>query len=67
MRRGGGSLDLKCCSNALTDEGMRAVSSLTVFTSLELWGCSKVTDERMRAQSRWAHVQEVQHAQAGLR
>jgi hypothetical protein len=40
------SLDLKCyCFNALTDEGMRAVSSLTVLTSLELWGCSKVTDE----------------------
>jgi hypothetical protein len=46
------SLDLKCCClNALTDEGMRAVSSLTVLTSLELWGCSKVTDERMRAVS----------------
>jgi hypothetical protein len=44
------SLDLKCCCfNALTDEGMRAVSSLTVLTFLELWGCSKVTDERMRA------------------
>ena len=40
------SLDPKCyCLNALTDEGMRAVSSLTVLTSLELWGCSKVTDE----------------------
>jgi hypothetical protein len=39
------------CFNALTDEGMRAMSSLTVFTSLELWGCSKVTDERMRAVS----------------
>jgi hypothetical protein len=46
------SLDLKCyCFNALTDEGMRAVSSLTVFTSLELWRCSKVTEEGMRAVS----------------
>jgi hypothetical protein len=34
--RGGGSLDLKCyCFNALTDEGMRAMSSLTA-----LWKCS---------------------------
>ena len=50
MRRGGGSLDLKCyCFNALTDEGMQAVSSLTALTSLELWRCSKVTAERMRA------------------
>jgi hypothetical protein len=40
------------CLNALTDEGMRAVSSLTVLTSLELWGCSKVTEEGMRAVSR---------------
>jgi hypothetical protein len=47
VRRGGGSLDLKCyCLNAMTDEGMRVVSSLTV-----LWGCAKVTDERMRAVS----------------
>jgi hypothetical protein len=30
-------------------EGGMAVSSLTVLTSLELWGCSKVTYERMRA------------------
>jgi len=52
-RRGGRAfwccvtLDLKCyCFNALTDEGMRVVSSLTV-----LWGCAKVTDERMRAVS----------------
>jgi len=37
VRRGGGSLDLKCyCFNALTDEGMQAVSSLTALTSLEL-------------------------------
>jgi hypothetical protein len=47
--RGRGSLDLKCyCFNALTDEGMRAVSSLTAFTSLGLWGCSKVTDVGLR-------------------
>ena len=47
VRHGGGSLDLKCyCLNAMTDEGMRVVSSLTV-----LWGCAKVTDERMRAVS----------------
>jgi hypothetical protein len=47
------SLDLKCyCLNALTDEGVRAVRSLTVLTSLELWGCSKVTEEGMRAVSR---------------
>jgi hypothetical protein len=26
---------------------MQAVSSLTALTSLELWGCSKVMDERM--------------------
>jgi hypothetical protein len=45
---------------------MRAVSSLTgtALTSLELWGCSKVTDERMRAEHLPAHVQRTQ---AGLR
>jgi hypothetical protein len=44
VRRGGGSLDLKCyCFDALTDEGMRAVSSLSAFaSSLDLSGCSKV-------------------------
>jgi hypothetical protein len=47
VRCGGGSLDLKCyCFNALTDEGMRVVSRRTA-----LWGCSKVTGERMRAGS----------------
>jgi hypothetical protein len=46
VRRGGGSLDLKCyCFNALTDEGMQGVSRLTALTSLELWRCSKVTEE----------------------
>jgi hypothetical protein len=58
-------LDLKCyCFNALTDEGTRAVIiRLTALTSLVLWGCSKVTDERMRAvRSARAHVPEVQHA-----
>jgi hypothetical protein len=49
VRRGGGSLDLKCyCFNALTDECIRAMSSLTALTSLELWRCSKVADEGMR-------------------
>jgi hypothetical protein len=40
---------------------MRAVSSLTctALTSLELWGCSKVTDERMRAEHLPAHVQRT--------
>ena len=52
VRRGGDSLDLKCyCFNALTDEGMRVVSRRTA-----LWGCAKVTDERMRAVRHWAHT-----------
>jgi hypothetical protein len=40
------------------------VSCLTALTSLELWGCSKATDEGMRAvfntQRHWAHVQQAQ-------
>jgi hypothetical protein len=56
VRRGGGSLDLKCyCFNALTGEGMRAVSSLTALTSLELRGCSKVTDVGLKATTRPHH------------
>jgi hypothetical protein len=43
---------------------MRAVSSLTALTSLELWGCSEVTDERMEhAEHLPAHVQRTK---AGL-
>jgi hypothetical protein len=46
------SLDLKCsCFNALTDEGMRAVSSLTALTPLDLWGCSKVMERGSAAAS----------------
>ena len=60
VRRGGGTLDLKCyCFDALTDEVLQAVSSLSAFSSsLELCGCFKVTDaEHLPAQ--------VQHAGAG--
>jgi hypothetical protein len=38
-------------ANALTDKGMRAVSSLTSLTSLNLTGCDKITDKGMRAVS----------------
>jgi hypothetical protein len=45
------------------------VSCLTALTSLELWGCSKATDEGMRAvfntQRHWAHVQQAQQTEAG--
>jgi hypothetical protein len=67
VRRGGVArwTSTAAAFNALTDEGMQlAVSSLTALTSLELWGCSKVTDEGMQAVGRyWAHVKvkEVQH------
>ena len=60
VRRGGGSLDLKCyCFNALTGEGMRAVSSLTALTSLELRGAASLGAH--------AHAQELRHAEAGVR
>ena len=61
VRRSGGSLDLKCyCFNALTDEGMRAVSSLTALTSLELWGCSEVTGGCAQRRMGWSCVLSVQ-------
>jgi hypothetical protein len=42
------SVNLVCCSN-VTDEGLRAVSSLPALTSLDLANCTKVTDEGLRA------------------
>jgi hypothetical protein len=61
------SLEFKCywCNalTTLTDEGMRAVGSLTALTSLEAVGSSKATDERMRAELLPAHVQRTK---AGL-
>jgi hypothetical protein len=60
VRRGGGSLDLKCCCfNALTDKGMLALSSLMLHTrgSLELQGDAR--GDARSARLHWAHVQEA--------
>jgi hypothetical protein len=59
VRRGGGSLDLKCyCLNALTDEGMRALSSFTALTFLDLGGLLQGADagSAQCAASLGAHV-----------
>jgi hypothetical protein len=65
VRRGGGSLDLNCYCLIATDEGLRAAASLGSPPSISgaLQGDGGGAHS---AQRRWANVQEVRLAEAGL-